>query len=748
VLGAIAQAFYGGWMHAHVVHVPCPAVLADIRGAYLWAYADQELRQFLIADHYECRSATREFQDLPVFDRATVLAGEPPWGKRLVLLCLRPRGSEWLPTRPVFRGEARLTLAPTDLQGATAWWWASDVSAGMALGGSWPTEIVQAVELLPCGVQDGLQPVRLPSGRRVDLRTEDLAAAIREERDRVTSGGALAEFERQLLGGLLRMLGTTVAFGNAARIDRTEVRSREVDEAIDPLGELLHVRNGHREIPGPNFDMAIAGAVTSWVRSAVTRTIGLYEQRGGTWLQVATDSVLFAATDEDSPVFVPCPGGSVKRRGRPGFLALPIGEVAPVLEASGAPWRRQLGFDRPIVGYVSGVNRFAMVDPTDGSGHATESALGGVYLDPTGTNRRTEDGRHLWAIDGHLAVVHAGIRWKGRGPVPDLELPDHWDHSAIREGVATSGAQIERLQRVFPERRVRPFTRFFQAVVDPRYSVGVVPIALEIPIDPANRLDADWRDQRTGRSLRLTTSRPPGPGEIRVRTMREVLELWRLPVDPTTRPVEDVEHILQPGLRVPVPVRSRQPPFELCGKEGDDLLLRLVDPGAAAGQDLSIYRRADTWTPILDKARAMGAKELATLTGLPERTARYVVEGRVPSPETAALVACALEVVGEFPARTCARPGCGARIAGRQRFCSDRCRKATARANDRLGLHRVGAKRCRRCMAVRYGDLTGPCPQCGGNKFAEVKTSRCPNCDVERVGDTHGPCPACGKQVA
>ena len=238
-----------------------------------------------------------------------------------------------------------------------------------------------------------------------------------------------------------------------------------------------------------------------------------------------------------------------------------------------------------------------------------------------------------------------------------------------------------------------------------------------------------------------------------MRTIRELPHTWRLPADPTTRPPCGVSHILEPGAREVVPVRTRGGLTQLTGKEGDDLLAALVDPSAVTGEDLTTYRGPDTWAPLLERARVVGAEELVR-RGIPRRTAFYMLAGRPPGKETAALVGAVLEeaeaplVVDEDAWRPCPRSGCSYQVRGRKRWCSPACRKAVQRARDRLDLHVLGAMRCRRCGAVRYGDKSGPCPACRGKGVVEVATVTCPSCGVDRVGDATGPCPFCGEQVA
>jgi hypothetical protein len=712
-------------------------------GAFSWAFSEQGLQRFRIAAQVTVRSITSELRESGLPTRAQLLAGDNPFRTRLILVRLRPRRLI-LPCKPVRHGESRLVIAVLDLQGDTSWWWLSDVLAGVALGGDLADEdeIVEAFEFIAADPIDSLRPVRSPTGRIVDLLTENLAGVTREERLAVKNDPTLPEWQRRQLDGILRLFGSAWVFGNASREDRKKVLKPVLDEALGPLGELLGVKTKNPEIPGPHFDMAIAGAVTARVRLAMATTIAHLEQAGGSWLHAAVDSLLIATTHEDEPQFVPCRGGSVRDGRRRGLLAMPIGVVREVLAVSGAPWKEQFGFDRPMIAYVSGLYRYALVDPACGKSVASEAALGGVYDDPTGTNAR-EDDHYAWAVRAHLSVAHAGLDWNGKGPLPNLDLPVWSGFLVTRSGVAHTWEQVKRLQAAFPDRRIWPGTPYMQAVVDRRRSGHVVAVTLDVHLSPGERLAAEWRDQRTGAGIELTTERDLFRGTIRGITYRELLELWRLPRDVTTTPVEKVDHVLEPGMRRTLPVRSRAVLFELVGKEGDDLRALLIDPGALRGDDLTVYRRPDTLAPLLEKAQGLDVAQLAAV-GVPERTARYVRSGRRPSPETAALLAEVLRDLEVLQgARSCARAGCDRRLTGRKRYCSDRCRKAVSRAREAVQLAAKGASRCRACGAVRYGDLRETCPGCAGRGAVEVEAVSCPGCGVARLAVTEGPCPFC-----
>jgi hypothetical protein len=236
-----------------------------------------------------------------------------------------------------------------------------------------------------------------------------------------------------------------------------------------------------------------------------------------------------------------------------------------------------------------------------------------------------------------------------------------------------------------------------------------------------------------------------------VRTTIDVLHEWRRHDDSTTEPARRGS-VLGRGVRSVRPVHSLPELVELIGKEGDDLRALQVDPCAVEGRELTCYHPADVWEPILEKIRAFDPGDVVKRTGLAPATVYRLLNGRPPSPATAAVVGAAFAddeiVVSENRWHPCGRPGCGLLVCGRRRWCSETCRKAVQRSRDVLALHAVGGKRCRRCGAARFGDQRAPCPTCEGQRPVEVPTVTCRGCGVERVGDTLRPCPFCESKGA
>jgi hypothetical protein len=751
ITGSLAAAFFGGWSGVNIQHTPMPAALYDLSGAYAWSHLVQGLQRFRVAQHVETLEVHNEVSALGATTdlKARLVCGDVPFEGRPILVRLVATGSEVLLTKPVRRGRERLVFAPTDLGGAANWWWLSDVLAGVAHGGEFPSRILQALEFVPVGLREAVKPIRLPGGRSVDPRREDLGAIAREERQSVLHDETLPPWQRRLIEGQLRLLGSALDFGNTSRIDRDTTRRLVEESVVTPDGELITYRTLHPERPGPHFDLLVAGAVTSRVRLAMAASIAGLASAGGTWLHAATDSLMIPITHNDEALFVACRGGPHRRGRRRGVSALPISQVEEILKVTGAPWRCQHGHEKPMIGHVAGTYKYQLLDQETGQGIATESALGGSYVDPTGTNERTGDGHFAWAVQASLAVARAALQGDKSGAAREIDLPPWAEMMAVRPGMATSSAQIQRLQQAFPDRRVRPFTPYLVAVVDHTRSLPVTPITLEVDLSPHQWPEAHWVDATTGESLILTTRENPSIDEVRVEPIRDVVARWRIPDDPHTEAIEPVNDILQPGMRRSLPVRSRPELVELVGKEGDDLLSLMNDPLADLGDQLTTYRRADPWPGVREVAKRIEMDQLVAHLPRSRRTIERALTGASVSGKTKAMISAAVEVLlasgGPIDPRVCRRPGCGVPVSRRQKWCSDSCRKKVERGRDAVDLHRVGAVRCPQCHGVTFGERGMRCPSCGGKGAIELRTNQCLQCGVERIGNTDSPCPVCEK---
>ena len=211
---------------------------------------------------------------------------------------------------------------------------------------------------------------------------------------------------------------------------------------------------------------------------------------------------------------------------------------------------------------------------------------------------------------------------------------------------------------------LRPFARVIEAEASPFGCPSCHP--RPVAPDPGGDLSLwriyPWHDAHSSLPVCLTTD-PTEIGAVLVETLRSKATEWVRP-SPNGHP-ESV--ILDP------------------------LLMRAVGrPGGAFSDGRSQALRSDLDVPLIlaTAVRALGASCMADLTGLPDRTVRYLASRRPRASTVGAATAGLqmqlgpdplprlLDLVGDL---SCAMPGCSESPRRRSRTCSERHRKAVAR---------------------------------------------------------------------
>jgi hypothetical protein len=671
--------------------------LADLSSTYPRTFGVLGLQRYLTAQRVEPVEVTGRFRHLAARpDLSEAILDPHLWFELGVTLVRLPPRGDLLPVKL----PGRSTVGSLDLGGDTAWYHWPDVLAA-AVRADQPPEIVEAIHLQPCDPLT-LKPVRLPTGRVVDLDREDLADILDAERDRIRSDPGLSPAQRKRQTGLVKLLASSLCFGILARTDRVSGSPDLRDTAVAPDGTLLVARQaGVFERPGPYCWLPAAGAVCAATRLLMAATIDQLESAGGAWMHIAADSLLIAATHETEPATVELPGGQNIRLMALDQVEQILDWLDPLLQPEGGhAWKREAGWDTPMVGYVSGVNLFGLVDPyTRACQHVTEVGLGGVFADPTGTAARTPEGHWAWAVDLH------GVHLQRQTGRPD-PLPAWADQPALRPGRASNPDQLAQIQAHLGA-GVRPYTRWVMAHDQHGTDLYALP-GVEA---------AGWR--RNGQ--------PTEPG--RLRTIGHELLAHTGGLRPDRGPVP------------PIAVSTRLVWAQVVGKEWDAILTAQLDPLADPDTDITFYQPIDTWTPIRDEAKKIGAAQLATRSGLPISTVRHVLAGRRPQRHTAARLRETLArdgtIIATIPPGICQQPGCGRRTRGARKYCSERCRQAVQQAHDALLLvpHEL-----------RPGLWVWSCPHHGP---IQASRPRCPLCPdrprtrrARRARDFL--CPGCG----
>lgn len=731
-LGAAASACFGGRFSAAAVGISMPLVLRDVRSTYASVASLLDIGRV-----YSCRS----FRCMEQAELRGLLANVAADGDRmcnpetwhrqgLTFVTLRPHG-EALPCSVELRqGEWRTLVAPLDLAGGEATFHWCDVAGAIAEGADPAAlDIVRVFELRPVGRQLGLGRLRLPTGREIDLGTEDLGAVLVAERRRVkTEGPAWRD-------GLAKSVGNALCYGNLARHDAKAAGRRE-STAVGPAGERLAAYTRRAEQPGPHAFLPAAAAVCAGARLVLALVRRDVVGAGSEVVAMHADSI--AVPGSGGGGWVDCPGAP---DGKLRVLSgVELDRILDRLRPLGVTFRAEVGgAGDPTVGLAVGVNRiiFARPAPASSGGweicRSSDTALGGHLADPSdhsSADRFRADGRWSWAAECE-AVALAAVLASDVDPdrsltalVDPRNYPSWTSRPVVRRYTVATWEALQHLRDQTGDPSVMPFARYLRAESSGRTSG---PVALGPWWEAGTWPEADWR--RSGQPVALVTIEEAGalrvvagrgPRQVHVRTVRDHLTAWLQPEDASmTGPIR--------GLRRPVEVRSAPGLVVVTGKDGAELMASDEDPALVDPAGMRLDYGLAAGDRLRQRARTAGVRKLSRRCGVPYVTVRDWSAGGGTSHEVLARVVAALaEVEAEPtpPATLCGRSGCDRPARGR-RWCSDRCRMAASRAAGPAAsprrLERIGA---------RDGHLIDGMPSCPGcrTRFVNRRASELHQC--------------------
>jgi hypothetical protein len=170
-----------------------------------------------------------------------------------------PSHPEWAP------GSDGLTVAPLDLLGGMRTFHAYDLAAAVEEGSDpGSIELTRCWRLVAVGSPSGIRPMRLLSGRRVDLGRDNLGTALIADCE-----WAERQLDRPWLTGLTKRFAQVAAFGGLVRHDRRSLNQPTQHAGYGPGGVLLSRLTDHPESPGPYAFLPLASAVCSGARLAL-----------------------------------------------------------------------------------------------------------------------------------------------------------------------------------------------------------------------------------------------------------------------------------------------------------------------------------------------------------------------------------------------------------------------------------------------------------------------------------------------
>lgn len=678
-LAAATSATYGGRFEAGLVGVACEMAQADIASNYATVFTLLGLTAVYACDRFDVVDCDPgEFRALL---RDTASWYDPAtwrrWGMTSVVL--RPHG-EPLPVATNWGATFGLSVTPLDLRGGTGCWAWPDVLAAVAEGADPDRiELIRVFTILPVGTQPGLQPLRLPTGRLVDLTREDLGQVLIAERARIKHTGPA------WLGALLKAVANALCYGGLARTDPRSFTDTVTTVAYGPSGQRLATSTRTPETPGPHQFLPAAAAVCAGARlliAMIRRDVG---DAHGVVAAVHADS--FTVPCSIGGGWLTVPGTDEKLR------ILAVGELTDILDRF-RPLGVTFGWEVspsevPSVGLVVAVNRVLVAQPDSAGGwtvvRSSDSGLGGHLADPSDTpGGRQDDGRWAWTAQIEAALFPSAVATSesDRGLTGDRSaLPSWCTRPVIRRYTASSYTRLAQLRADSGDPTLGPFARYLRAGT----AIPGGPVAIGPWPHAASWGDADWR--LAGNRIGLDTHGPDGitpvttparGSRIAVESLHSYLATWATPTDPkTTGP--------RRGHRTPRPVHSAPGHVDVVGRDGTELLTADHDPTGRSVTDATLVYGTDTseTDPLRAQVRTHGIRRVAQHAELPYETVRAWTTGAATGPATLAAILDTLTVLAAQPDRTCRLPGCTRPARRRSPWCGDTHKKAGNRRTQR-----------------------------------------------------------------
>lgn len=685
-LGQAMTAYFGGRTECRIRGVPVPVRYCDFASMYPTVFSLLGLWSWLTAARLTSLDATADARELLAASTREMLHVPAAWPALAGVFCrVRPTG-DLLPVRaryggdplddgdsgPTPSGNVAWTIGLNRLQAdVDLWFGLADLVAAKLLGGTTPA-ILEAFRIAPEGRLASLRPVRLRGDVRVDPGRTDLFRAATEERARRRGSAPGSPDSSARLAQFLKTFANGGAYGIAAEFrqlprpaDRKPVRAfglwpMEADVAAP-------------EEPGAFCFPPLAATVTAAARLLLALLQADVEARGGTYAACDTDSLVIVASEAGG--LVPCEGGPERTEsGIAAIRALSWSEVAQILDeleplnpyASASVARlikvepenfARDDHDQPIeLWCVAGSSkRYALYercgDGTIELRKASEHGLG-LYRPPLAKRAGWTEGWREWVDEvWRRAIASAEAR-------STPAEPDWYRIPAVSQAKGSSPAVLRAFDafnadKTYPD-QVTPFGFLLLGHADPLapgpadLAPGHVTPMAPYSVNPESLLDLPWRNRRDGRAIRVTTSRRPRAGTVRLRTIGDVVRDHL--VHPEAKSGDPRGGLGRRGTRGLLPrltIRAVGIPRHI-GKESNRL--EEVQDGLVDDPDdvyLEYRDERREWEAKLPAVRRLrdelGWRVLANASGLSERAIRYALnEGKVPHPSARARLAALL----------------------------------------------------------------------------------------------------------
>ena len=340
--GIAAQAGAGGRAECTIRRTPVPVTYVDFHAQFASVSKLLGCREILCAE-------SLEFTDFTVGARQMLQRASlgncfrPAFWKKLRWFALVEPNEDVVPIRAKFglRADSDATLAWNFVTSKQPFWvTGADVIAAKLITGK-PIKILEAIKVVPHGVQPGLVPVKLRSQMKVDPRRDDLAVKLVELRSSLKSNNP------ELAGGL-KVAANSAAFGIFSQLDVRSLDSRSPLQVFSGETDYLTPPSEIWERPSEFYCPVIGSLVTGGSHLLCAMLERTVRDMGGQIAAMDTDSAMIVSTRDGG--WVPCAGGPHRLEhysdgsGNAAIRALSFVEVESIRKRfeSLNPWRKTL----------------------------------------------------------------------------------------------------------------------------------------------------------------------------------------------------------------------------------------------------------------------------------------------------------------------------------------------------------------------------------------------------------------------
>ena len=340
--GIAEQAFFAGRAECTIRRTPVPVAYVDFHAQFPAISSLLNCRELLCADNLEFADFTEGARKMMECVTLEDCFRSKFW-KQLRWYALVEPCDDVVPVRAKFgqRPTPNPTLAWNFLISKQPIWLTGLDAISARLMTGKPLKILEAIKIVPHGVQPGLTPVKLYSRIEVDPLRDDLAVKLVALRNSVKT-------KNPALAGGLKVAANSAAFGVLCQ--------RNVKD-LDPHSPL-HVFSGETDYPTPPDEVwdepadfycpLIAALVTGGSHLLCAMLERMVRDMGGQIAAMDTDSAMIVSTKDGG--LIPCAGGPHKLknyhdgRGNDAIRALSFAEVDTIRERFELfnPWRKTL----------------------------------------------------------------------------------------------------------------------------------------------------------------------------------------------------------------------------------------------------------------------------------------------------------------------------------------------------------------------------------------------------------------------